>query len=112
MPAFLLVPRSPLLTWAGELAGTRDCRLVRRREHAEECLQQEQLARRPSAKGRSEMEVVHERCCGLDVHKKTVVACVMTGPEHREVRTFGTVTRELLRLQDWLDEERVTHVAM
>ena len=57
------------------------------------------------------MQVVHERCCGLDVHKKTVVACVLT-TERREVRTFGTVTRELLRLADWLGEERVTHVAM
>jgi len=57
------------------------------------------------------MQVVHERCCGLDVHKKTVVACVLT-KEGREVRTFGTMTRELLRLADWLGEERVTHVAM
>lgn len=57
------------------------------------------------------MQVVHERCCGLDVHKKTVVACVLT-PERREVRTFGTMTRELLRLADWLGEERITHVAM
>ena len=57
------------------------------------------------------MQVVHERCCGLDVHKKTVVACVLTS-SGREVRTFGTVTRELLRLADWLHEERVSHVAM
>ena len=57
------------------------------------------------------MQVVHERCCGLDVHKKTVVACVLTS-SGREVRTFGTVTRELLRLADWLHEEKVSHVAM
>jgi transposase len=57
------------------------------------------------------MQVVQERCCGLDVHKKTVVACVLTA-ERREVRRFGTMTRELLRLADWLGEERVTHVAM
>jgi hypothetical protein len=57
------------------------------------------------------MQVVHERCCGLDVHKKTVVACVLTAVG-REVRTFGTVTRELLRLADWLHEEKVSHVAM
>jgi transposase len=57
------------------------------------------------------MQVVHERCCGLDVHKKTVVACVL-GSAGRQVRTFGTVTRELLRLADWLHEERVSHVAM
>jgi transposase len=57
------------------------------------------------------MQVVHERCCGLDVHKRTVVACVLTSGG-REVRTFGTVTRELLRLADWLHEERVSCVAM
>jgi transposase len=57
------------------------------------------------------MQVVHERCCGLDVHKKTVVACVLTN-EGRQVRTFGTVTRELLRLGDWLGEEGVSHLAM
>lgn len=57
------------------------------------------------------MQVVHERCCGLDVHKKNVVACVLT-PKGQQVRTFGTVTRELLKLLDWLQEERVTHLAM
>ena len=57
------------------------------------------------------MQVVHERCCGLDVHKRTVVACVLTS-SGREVRTFGTVTRELLRLADWLGEERVSSVAL
>ncbi len=57
------------------------------------------------------MQVVHERCCGLDVHKKNVVACVLTN-EGKRVRTFGTVTRELLRLLDWLHVERITHVAM
>ena len=57
------------------------------------------------------MKMVHERCCGLDVHKKTVVACVLNS-SGREVRTFGTVTQELLRLADWLHEERVSHVAM
>ena len=57
------------------------------------------------------MEVVHERCCGLDVHKKSVVACVMT-PESQETATFGTTTRQLLKLSDWLGERGVTHVAM
>ena len=57
------------------------------------------------------MRVVHDRCCGLDVHKKSVVACVMT-PESQETRTFGTTTRRLLELSDWLRERRVTHVAM
>jgi len=57
------------------------------------------------------MEVIHERCCGLDVHKKKVVACVMT-PEGKEVRTFGTMTQDLLGLAGWINDWRVTHVAM
>lgn len=57
------------------------------------------------------MQVVHERCAGLDVHKRTVVACVIT-PEAREVRTFGTMTRELQQMVDWLLALRITHVAM
>lgn len=57
------------------------------------------------------MEVVYERCCGLDVHKKTVVACVMTA-EVKETRTFATMTKDLLALADWLAQHRVTRVAM
>jgi transposase len=57
------------------------------------------------------MGPVYERCCGLDVHKKTVVACVRT-PGHAETRTFGTMTRDVLALADWLTECGVTHVAM
>jgi transposase len=57
------------------------------------------------------MEVVVERCCGLDVHKKSVVACLRSG-EHEQVRSFGTVTRELLRLLGWLQGEGVTTLAM
>jgi transposase len=62
------------------------------------------------------MRVVHERCAGLDVHKKTVVACRIVpdgkGGWQIEVRTFGTMTDDLLKLADWLREGRVTHVAM
>ncbi len=57
------------------------------------------------------MRAIHERCCGLDVHKKTVVACVLT-PEGRWTRTFGTMTAELLQLLAWLQQEGVTHAAM
>ena len=57
------------------------------------------------------MQVVHERCAGLDVHKKTVVASVISR-EGQETRTFGTMTRDLLLLADWLTERGVTHVAM
>jgi transposase len=62
------------------------------------------------------MERVYARCCGLDVHSKTVVACLRTPGERRQrqkdVRTFGTTTPELLRLADWLLEAGCTHVAM
>jgi hypothetical protein len=52
------------------------------------------------------MDVVIERGCGLDVHKDSVVACVRTpgsgGRREQETRTFGTMTRDLLALRDWL----------
>jgi transposase len=57
------------------------------------------------------MEVLYPRCCGLDVHKKTVVACVIT-KKLRETRTFSTMTADLLKLNDWLMANEVTHVAM
>ena len=50
------------------------------------------------------MEVVNPRCCGLDVHKKTVVACVIT-PEKKETRTFSTMTNDLFKLKEWLRTE-------
>jgi transposase len=62
------------------------------------------------------MDVVYERCCGLDVHKKTVVACLIApgpgGKAKPEVRTFGTMTDDLLALGDWLAEAGCTHIAM
>jgi transposase len=62
------------------------------------------------------MQVVHSCCAGLDVHKKSVYACVIrcdqNGKKHQEVRTFSTMTRDLLMLADWLKESGVTHVAM
>jgi transposase len=62
------------------------------------------------------MQVVYPRCCGLDIHKKTVVACVLLtdadSTVQRFVRTFGTMTADLLALGDWLSFHAVTHVAM
>ena len=62
------------------------------------------------------MQVMHERCAGLDVHKKTVVACVLMpdgqGGWCQETRTFGTMTAELLALADWLLACGCTHVAI
>lgn len=62
------------------------------------------------------MEIVYARCAGADVHKKTVVVCVIVpddhGGWHKETRTFGTMTADLLALSDWLQECGCTHVAM
>src|SRR5919197_2094764 len=114
--------QGPVLLWCYE----PDVKLGRRtdrhprlwprsnREHVGEILQ---IQGSPAAAnhfgggGGAAMEVVHERCCGMDVHKKTVVACVRTD-QGQETRTFGTMTRELLRLWDWLDQEHVSAVAM
>jgi transposase len=57
------------------------------------------------------MQVIHQRCAGLDVHKKTVVACIITH-QGQQPRTFPTMTKNLLELADWLDQQQVTHVAM
>src|SRR5437763_16116083 len=63
---------------------------------------------------RTSMDSLVERCAGLDVHKDTVVACVRyPGPDGgREVdlHTFGTTTRDLLALRDWLDAHDVSRV--
>jgi transposase len=57
------------------------------------------------------MDVVYSHVCGLDVHKKNVVACVLT-PETKEIRTFSTMTEDLLSLLDWIKQHGCTHVAM
>lgn len=62
------------------------------------------------------MDVTYSHCAGLDVHKKSVVACCLTpGPNGElvsETRTFGTMTQDLLALSDWLTTKGITHVAM
>jgi transposase len=62
------------------------------------------------------MEVLYPRCCGLDIHKRLVVACLVTpGPDGtpaKRVRTFGAMTEDLLALADWLAAAGCTHVAM
>ena len=57
------------------------------------------------------MEVVYACCCGLDVHAKTVVACLVRNGR-KESRTFATRTDELLQLGDWLSNVGCTHVAI
>jgi transposase len=62
------------------------------------------------------MDLLYHCCAGLDIHKDTVVACVRHfvahGKAHEEVRTFGTMTGQLLALADWLAAAGVTHAAM
>jgi transposase len=62
------------------------------------------------------MQVIHPRCAGLDVHKASVVACVMltadNGTATQETKTFGTTTAEILALGDWLRSQGVTIAAM
>lgn len=62
------------------------------------------------------MDSVYRCCAGLDVHKKTIAVCIRRVDEggrlHEEVRTIGTMTRQLLELADWLSSRGVTHVAM
>lgn len=62
------------------------------------------------------MQVTYERCCGIDVHKKTIVACAIVpdadGKPRKETRTFDTMSDDLKALAAWLKELGVTHVAM
>lgn len=62
------------------------------------------------------MERVYQRCCGIDIHKKNLVACLIVvtadGELHKEIRTFRTGSQELLPLLDWLQASNCTHVAM
>ena len=62
------------------------------------------------------MRIIYQRCCGLDVHKKVIMACLLLlepdGELRQEVRKFGTMTKDLLALLDWLQQAGCTHVAM
>ncbi len=62
------------------------------------------------------MQVEYERCCGIDVHRETVVACMIVpdvdGQPVKETRTFSTMTGDLRALADWLKDKQCTHVAM
>lgn len=62
------------------------------------------------------MHLVYKRACGIDVHKKFIVACILSaqedGTEHQEIRTFSTMTVDLLACVDWLESKQVEMVAM
>jgi transposase len=57
------------------------------------------------------MHIVYEICCGIDVHAKTVVACLFSRKK-KEIRTFSTMTDDLLKLLDWLQTAGCTHIAI
>src|SRR5918911_742481 len=87
------------------------------RQHADQILRQRStLLACPSEPRSTAMEVVHERRCGLDIHKKLIVACSIVpgsgGLPRKQVRSFGTMSDDLQQLGDWLAEQGVTHVAM
>ena len=83
-------------------------------EHAQQNLSTLDTPRGPFPEGA--VDVVHARCCGLDIHKKLIVACLITTGQgtaaQKEIRTFGTMTDDLLALGDWLAGAGCTHVAM
>src|SRR5260370_21438532 len=87
-------------------------------EHAEQSRVQGRLLRAAVrlSPGGGVMDQLIERCCGLDVHRDTIAACVRVpgpnGKRQHDVRTFGTTAVELLALRDWLEAHAVTHIAM
>jgi transposase len=62
------------------------------------------------------MEILHQSCCGIDVHKQFLIACLLTvdetGHQHKEMRRFSTMTGELLSCVDWLQQAHCTAIAM
>lgn len=58
------------------------------------------------------MQVVHPVCCGIDVHAKMLVACLILANGEKKKRTFATMTADLLQLRDWLVAANCTHVAI
>ena len=58
------------------------------------------------------MRIVYEVCCGIDVHARMLVACLVRAKGEKEIRTFTTMTDSLLQLRDWLQAANCTHVAI
>ena len=58
------------------------------------------------------MEVIYKQCCGIDIHKNMLVACVFTGVRKKEIRQFGTMTDDILQLVQWLKETNCEMTAM
>src|ERR1051325_11227292 len=92
---------------------TTDCSLLFGEEHAREIFAT--VASYVTRRKETAMEVLYPRCCGLDVHKSSITACVLlaqAGKPQKHIRRFGSTTRELLELVAWLREFGVEHVAM
>jgi len=62
------------------------------------------------------MDAILERCCGIDVHKESLTACLLSGSLSGKpkvtIKTFSTMTNALLKLKDWLEQEGCTHIAI
>jgi transposase len=58
------------------------------------------------------MDIVFKRCCGLDIHKEIIVGCCVTDHGKKEIKSFGTMTDDLLGFCGWLKERRIEMVAM
>src|ERR671918_648575 len=75
-------------------------------EHAEQILATGKLSTNQAVLLRvGNMQVIYERCCGLDVYKKRVAACLIRS-DGQVTRTFSSMTKDLLTLADWLVEQR------
>ena len=73
--------------------------------------------RSPSAQkqkqpGGKRMELLYERCCGIDVHKNMLMVCVFTGVRKKEIRQFGTMTDDIMEIVKWLKETDCQIAAM
>ena len=58
------------------------------------------------------MEVVYERCCGIDVHKNMLMVCIFTSVRKKEIREFGTMTEDIQKLAEWIKETNCQVAAM
>lgn len=57
------------------------------------------------------MDVIYQHCCGLDIHKKVIVACMLS-PKDKEIISFGTMTDDIFQLIDWIKNQNCECVAM
>jgi hypothetical protein len=95
--------------------------LSREEKHAEDslCFWYPILARfndkHTPTKGQETMQIMYRRCCGMDVHQKMIVACLLHGTAQgvqKEVQTFSTMVADLFGLRDWLKAQHCEAVAM